>query len=471
MKVLSKIFNKTTFIYGGLGLLTMSGMYNIDRSIKNSKALNSVVTEYCEMALRSDSRALSYIGNNYKITHYELINYDRNSLSIKVDIVSSKGKSKLIAKCEKTTHKYLKAHFEQQLKFSLLSKDEKNMSPFTPINFNDILIPDKELEDKIKELSDKEIFAYFDEKNESGYYRKLNELKNIQIQDEDEFWRINSLILISKDSVIHSLRPISNRLKNYELEDTFYKLNNYEDVVANVIDFKGKYFLTLNKKLSNEEFRREINIMKHNNMEKRGRTRKYVVISEMIFFATSFLLSRLFLSKTILNHPSHPFAIDFIKSSTFITQTVGSNPAILFTTGYYGLSGKVNYKVYIQGPKNAGYVNFNAVEVPDYIEKSKLVLRDKEPIALDKKVVSTVNNQPHQITKLIEEDEYSELREHMMEITDEYEKEEKDLGNTEKNMETNAFVNFNHLISNESSKSEKSTLERVKGIFSKKNKI
>ncbi len=383
MKAFSRFKFKPVLITGGLVSFGLGGFYVIDRHIKNTTAINNVVTEYCEMALRSDSRILNYCGNSFKIIHNEIVTSDRYSMTIRLHVSGNRGKCKVLAKCEKNSHKYLKSHFDQQLKFSLLSKEEKNISTFTPINYNDVLIPDKKLVEKIKSLlDDKDIFSYSIEKFNEGYYSKIDQLQNEQILNEDEFWRITSLVLISKDSMIFNVRPISNKLKNYDLEDTFYKLNNYQDVVRNVIEFKDKYFSTLNKKLSNEEFRREVNQMKLSNLDKRSRNRKFILFGEFLLLLVGFISLRLFMNKVIIYHPAYHQASKIVKNTVTFSKILGNNPVVLFATGNTLFANNVKFNLYTLGSKNHGVISFKSTEEPDSINRATLHLKDNEIIEI-----------------------------------------------------------------------------------------
>ena len=391
MKAMSKINFKSVLVYGGVFGGATALFYNIHKKIKFRTAVNNAVTEYCEMALRSDSRILNYCGNNFQINHYEIVTSERNSMTIRLQVNGIRGKCKVLAKCEKSSHKYLKSHFDQQIKFSLLSKEEKSMSPFTPINFNDVLIPDKKVIEKIKTISqDKEIFNYNIDKFNEGYYSKLPKLANEEVKEDDEFWRISSLVLISKDSMIFNVRPISNKLKNYDLEETFYKLNSYQDVISSVIEFKDKYIATINKKLTNEEFRREINQMKQSNLENRSKSRKGIMMVEALFFVGIFLVFRIYLTKTILNHPGYFQALKMIQNSSSVASFFGNQPNVVFDTGRVLFTKNVKFNIHVQGSKTNGIISFQANDEPDFIQNAKIKLRNNEeyeinPIESDEK--------------------------------------------------------------------------------------
>ena len=386
MKALMSLNYRKIAKYGGLLVGGIVAFYYIDTNIKYRTAVNNPVTEYCEMALRTDSRVLSYCGNNFKIKHYEILSSDKNFLTIRLQVSGIRGKCKVLAKCEKHSHKYLKDHFDQQIKFSHLSKEEKNMSPFTPINFNDIFIPDKILLDKVKAISnDKEIFSYDIDKYDNGYYNKIDSLANQEVKEDDEFWRISSLVLISKDSMVFNVRPISNKIKNYELEDTFYKINNYQDVLNNIIEFKDRYIATLNKKLTNEEFRREINQMKHSNLERRSKWRTKIMVVEAIGLVLVFIIVRLFLNKSITSHPGYLQAIKIIDSSKLISSYFGNNPVVLFCTGRPTISNKVTFNISLLGTKNQGVIKFFADDEPSFIKKAIIQLKNNETYVLDGK--------------------------------------------------------------------------------------
>ena len=459
MKTLSKTNFKSVMLYGGVIVGGLGIFYKFDKIIKYRTAVNNVVTEYCEMALRSDSRILNYCGNNFKIKHYEIVTSDRNSMTIRFQVNGIRGKCKVLAKCEKSTHKYLKSHFDQQIKFSVLSKEEKNMSPFTPINFNDVLIPDKKVIERITTVSeDNEIFNYNIDKFNNGFYNKIEKLSIEPVKDDDEFWRISSLVLISKESMIFNVRPISNKLKNYDLEDTFYKLRSYQDVIGNIIEFKDKYIATLNKKLTNEEFRREINQMKQSNLERRSKSRKGIAILEVFLFIGGFFIVRIFLNKTVLNHPGYSQALKIIQKSPIVASVFGNQPTVLFATGRVLFSKTVKFNLHVQGSKKSGCINFQANDEPDFIQKAIIKLGNNEEIEL-KKIAFIEENlkvqENKQKTNIVN---FSEARWNLNDPID-GEKESK---------EKNDFEDFED---KKSEKSNQSFFSKIKKVFSKEEKI
>ena len=426
MRALLNLNYKKIAKYGGLVVGGLVAFYYIDTNIKYRSAVNNPVTEYCEMALRTDSRVLSYCGNNFKIKHYEILSSDKNFLTIRLQVSGIRGKCKVLAKCEKHSHKYLKDHFDQQIEFSHLSKEDKNMSPFTPINFNDIFIPDKKLIDEVKAISnDKDIFKYDIDKYDNGYYKKIESLSSQVVKDDDEFWRISSLVLISKDSMVFNVRPISNKLKNYELEDTFYKIHTYKDVLNSIIEFKDKYIATLNKKLTNEEFRREISQMKQSNLERRSKWRTKIMVVEAIGFVLVFIIVRLFLNKSITAHPGYLQAIKVINNSKLISSYFGNNPVVLFCTGRPTISNKVKFNICLMGTKNQGVIKFYADDEPSFIKKAVIKLKNNETHVLDGKVFM---DGIVKTTKPTKDGRYSltEARRNLIEVgDDEYESEKK----------------------------------------------
>lgn len=425
MNTFSRFKLKSVFLTGGLIVSGLSLFHYTNKHIKYKTAVNNVVTEYCEMALRSDSRILNYCGNSFKINHYEITNTDRNIMTVRLQVSGNRGKCKVLAKCEKNSHKYLKSHFQQQLKYSLLSKEEKNISIFTPINYNDVLIPDKKLIEKIKSLSDdKDIFSYHIDKYNLGYYSKLPQLNDELIKDDDEFWRITSLVLVSKDSMIFNVRPISNKVKNYDLEDTFYKLNTYQDVIHNVIEFKDKYFSTLNKKLTNEEFRREVNQMKLSNLDQRGRSRKIIIIGECMMLVVGFISVRLFMNKVIPNHPGYHQAVNIVKRSGSISKILGSNPIVLYASGNMMFSRNVEFKLNVLGPKNGGIASFKSNDEPNSINSTIMNLRNNEVFHL-KNLDTEKNNQNYNPSKSNKRSYLKEMRDEIIENIDEFKAKDK----------------------------------------------
>jgi hypothetical protein len=491
MKAFSKLKLKPVLITATLVSVGLGGFYVTDRHIKNKTAINNVVTEYCVMALRSDSRILNYCGNSFKIIHNEIVDSDRYSMTVRLHVNGNRGKCKVLAKCQKNSHKYLKSHFEQQLKFSLLSKEEKNISTFTPINYNDVLIPDKKLLEKIKGLTeDKEIFSYSVEKFNSGFYSKMDQLQKEQILNEDEFWRITSLVLISKDSMIFNVRPISNKLKNYDLEDTFYKLNNYQDVIRNVIEFKDKYYSTLNKKLSNEEFRREVNQMKLSNLDKRSRNRKYIVFGEFVFLILGFLALRFFMNKVVIYHPSYFQAFKMVKTTNAFSKILGNNPVVLFTTGNAMFTKNVKFHLHTLGSKNQGIVSFQGSDEPDSINKATLYLKNNEKVQLTNLFLED-NNKMSGYKRLAKDKFFNEIRseihENMDDLLDSYEEEEidkknrQDIENNDLDQDVNDLnwdkknkrTNKDENSSNKQSRFKKSTsfFNGMKNLFKSQNKL
>lgn len=233
--------------------------------------------EIAEATLQLDKRISNYCGKNYKIKKYEWVTENEDSVRYRIKLEGIRGKCKVLVKCDKYKHGQLKRISEEQKEYAHKSKEEKAISTFNPFNFNDVLIPT------------------------GNTARKINSLQNNNqpIDDEDTFYSLSSVVMVANDSLVFNIRPIGPKYRNYNVEETIYTNTTYADVIDRIDKMKQKYTEALNADISTEEFRNEIILNKHTKYQDMMRTRKFILIGNMVVVIMLSFSYRLIAKNTI----------------------------------------------------------------------------------------------------------------------------------------------------------------------------
>jgi hypothetical protein len=274
-------------------LISSIGGYSYYKKQKNEKAFHHPARETIETIVRMDNRVNNFLGRQFKITNYEITSEDNFETVFKFKISGIRGKCQLIGKCNKMSHKSLKEHNEAQKKYSQLSPDDKSVSVFSPINFNDPLIPDEKASEKIKALA-------------SGDEKLINDQI---ISDTDLFYRISSIIVSSADKTFYiNVRPIAPKYRSFNIEDTVYNNETYSDVLNKISTLK-KNLEKFKSETSEEHLRNELKTMKKNDFEKKLQMRKIITVANMILYFGAF-----FLYVTFRSHKIDALTYNFLRN-------------------------------------------------------------------------------------------------------------------------------------------------------------
>jgi hypothetical protein len=262
------------------------------------------------MILRTDPRVTSYCGKNFKIKKYKFVSKDDNSFTYRLIIDGMRGECKAFIKTEKVTHSFLNSMMKEQIAYSKYPFMKKNSSPFTPINFNDIIMPSEATLLKINNLIKnsensevKNILNFSKEKFLNGEAHNTKDrhynILNTPIEDSDTFYKFNTLVMLAEDSLVFNLRPIGPKYRSYDIEDTHYLNRTYYDVIRKLYNLTFNSIERNEKKISTEEFRNEIILQKRTQFEQRTSHRLKVFVFNCAIVAAAFFCLQILSKHTI----------------------------------------------------------------------------------------------------------------------------------------------------------------------------
>ena len=293
---------KTKYELAGIAIVTGFLVYFGNRKYNDNKTYHHPTREFAEIALRMDQRIANFCGKRYRVTGYQWLNSDDRQVSYRIFIEGMRGKCKVLVKCDKYSHEYLKTHMKEQISYSKLSKEEKALTPFIPFDFNDVLIPTEETQKIISEVlslkgQTNDLLIFNKDKYIAGEYattlqESVKALK-VPIRNIDTFFRFSSIVMVANDSLVFNVRPIGPKNRTYDIEDTYYSYKSYDDVVRKLHENRYKFNEILSDEFSAEEMRNEIILQKQTNFQERLMYRKYVTIFNCLLFLAGTFLVRL----------------------------------------------------------------------------------------------------------------------------------------------------------------------------------
>jgi len=295
-------FPKSKFELFRIAAVTGFLIYFGNRKYNDNKTYHHPTREFAEIALRMDPRIANFCGKRYKITGYQWLKSDDKHVTYRIFIEGMRGKCKVLVKCDKYSHEYLKNHMNEQIQYSKYSKEEKALTPFIPFDFNDVLVPTEETQNNIIEVlnnkeQSNEILIFNKDKYIAGEYAATLEDQvkalRVPIKNTDTFFRFSSIVMVANDSLVFNVRPIGPKNRNYDIEDTYYSYKTYDNVVRKMQDMRYKYNEILSDEFSAEEMRNEIILQKQTNFQERIMYRKYVTIFNCFLFIVGTFLFRL----------------------------------------------------------------------------------------------------------------------------------------------------------------------------------
>jgi hypothetical protein len=237
--------------------------------------------------------------------------------------------------------------------YSKKTKNQKAVSTFIPYNFNDILIPTTETLNKMKEILKikqlpTDILTFNKEKYINGDYNATKEepilTLNTKISDNDTFYRIHSIIMIANDSLIFNIRPITPKLRKYDIEDTVYNNKTYDEVLYKLMSMKFDYEEAVSTSISTQEMKNEILLQKQNQYQELIKRRKNIILFNMILVVIG-SLSLKFFTRSNIDVTTLKSLQSKISSGTS-NKLLGQNKKLLFISYNYSF---LLRKYYIKG--------------------------------------------------------------------------------------------------------------------------
>lgn len=303
-------FPKNKIEFFGIFAVTGFLIYFGNRKYNDNRTFHHPTREFAEIALRMDPRIANFCGKRYKVTGYQWLNSDDKHVTYRIFIEGMRGKCKVLVKCEKYSHEYLKNHMNEQIKYSKYSNEEKALTPFIPYDFNDVLVPTEETQKNITDIlnnkgQSNDILIFNKDKYIDGEYaatlQENVKALRIPIRNTDTFYRFSSIVMVANDSLVFNVRPIGPKNRNYDIEDTYYTYKGYDDVIRKMHEMRYKYNEILSDEFSAEEMRNELILQKQTNFQERIMYRKYVTIVNCFLFLAGSLFFRL-MFKTSINY-------------------------------------------------------------------------------------------------------------------------------------------------------------------------
>jgi hypothetical protein len=317
------------FALFGIGVGMYYSLIKMTRTLylKNHPTLeNTLIT------LKLDPRINNYCGRNYHIKDLKLVSEDTSHITYRLNVKGIRGDCKVLAKYEKNSHSYLKSLHKEQIKYSKLSREQKDKSPFTPVNFNDYLIPAEQTINTMNELLESpvkdsltsmqppllknpfnfkvyqerfsKIFNFNKEHYITGYFLNPesdeNKKWNRNINPNDRFYRLVTMIMVANEgNYVFNIRPIGPKYRDYDTEDTFYNTKTYLDIIKKYYDLRFVYDNALQGEQSAEEFRNELIQQKQTSFQRRLQIRKYVILGNGLLFIIGLTAMRYFSTHNI----------------------------------------------------------------------------------------------------------------------------------------------------------------------------
>jgi hypothetical protein len=289
-------FNKTYMMAGLVGSIGITIVYMAHNKYYERIVSNHPTREFAIMALRLDPRIANFCGKRYQIKGYQYISQDDKTFTYRLRIEGIRGKCKVLVKTEKYSHTFLKEHSREQGGYAKKTKEEKAQTPFIPFDYNDVLIPTKETETRIKETlgeEDEKLLLFNKDDYLKGDYINYNKIKSIDlpIEGTDTFYRLASIVMVANDSLVFNVRPFGAKHRSYDIEDTTYDSNTLDEALRKIHDMRYKYNEVITDEFSKEEIRNELILQKQTNFQQRLAYRKYVMVFNCILiFAGTFIL-------------------------------------------------------------------------------------------------------------------------------------------------------------------------------------
>jgi len=342
--------------------ISAGGVFYFWKNKDKNEIYNHPTRQFAEMALKQDHRIVNYCGRNYKISNYKKVNSDNKSISYRFRIDGMRGQCKVLVKCEKNNHQYFQDLSKGQINFSKLDKDQKLKSPFNPINFNDVFIPDNITANKIKDLiitdgtndKHKNLLDFDTDSLNKGYVPGVSTLENKglnkSIENNMEFWRITSLVMVANDSLVFNVRPIGTKHRSYDIEETYYTNNTYFDIVHKLRLFKAKYDEVTTMNVTGDELRDELKALKSTNFENRIQWRKNVMFINGCLILVGIVGYQVFHMRAV-DQTGFNISASFLKNNVKIKNWLGNFDVIY---GHYKskpFSKDMQYKLFIMGSK------------------------------------------------------------------------------------------------------------------------
>jgi hypothetical protein len=379
------IIDKKKYILLGLKIIPVAYItWEVYSRVRNWQIKTHPSLEAVEMALKLDPRITNFCGKNYQITPARYYDEDSKRCTYRLKISGIRGDCKVLVKLEKDTHGYYGNIMKDQIAYSKSTKEQRSKDPFTPVNFIDMIIPTKDTQRKVEEVLDPEFLVFNKDDYVNGKYfdHKYNNQGN-KIQKSDSFYRIASIVMIANDSLIFNVRPIGPRFRNYEVEDTYYTFQTYNDVVKRLHDYRFRYNEIISGEISPEELRNDLIQQKQTNFQKRMQTRKYVMLFNAALVMLAFMTMRL-----VTSHNLDLTAVNTISNTLMnnskLKGAYGNHRLLAVSYKFNPFDWSYNLSGFIMGTEKFGKLT-GKVEIKDktYYKNLKLyTVEDKDKFKL-----------------------------------------------------------------------------------------
>ena len=248
---------------------------------KNSQYEN--LSNFSEIIIKSDPKVIGYCGSDLKLSSSNFIQENNNkNISFNLIFQGIRGEINCQSKWNLYTHESLENLSNEQIEYSKLSKHKKNSSIFNPIDFNDVILP---TENVVKLISD-----YNNSQTNEENKLKIKELLNENIKNNENLWILDKLTVNVNENIQIQCRPISSKSRKYEIDDTFYTVKTYQDILDRLQEFKeNNNIIQEDVNILQDELRMEMKLRKFQKYEERRKKSKFIFITYGILLFGTFI--------------------------------------------------------------------------------------------------------------------------------------------------------------------------------------
>lgn len=211
--------------------------------IKN-KVNSHPTKQLAESLIISDPRVVDYLGEDIKVKP-SWVNFFGDHLRFKLKLKGSRGSGRVLVKYNQVRHSDLIDFSTEQMAYSKLKKEEKEVRLFKPIDFNNAVIPSEKTISIIKNLIKSNSDNPFPEKTEKNInqinYENVMHILDKKIENDDTFYFITSIFMMTDDDSVFHIHPSPGNFRSYDIEDSIYTFRYYKDVFKKDFDLKFKH--------------------------------------------------------------------------------------------------------------------------------------------------------------------------------------------------------------------------------------
>jgi hypothetical protein len=413
-----------------LGFTAAAGIGKLkhDNLKKKNEIKNSLHYKTVQNIITLDPKFYNLVGQNHTIKDIIPVEEDSKYLSYRIVFNGFKGDSKVLVKLTKESYEQIREINEKNAKYSLLEGKEKIKFMYLALNMNDVLIPTEDTLNRIanetqnnKSLNEsfKNYLNYLNDNllsysDKSSNKNKLSQIKNtknylydypsnliplnkksnksfnyedidknsLNYNENDTFWRINSILMTTNGSFVNSIRPKTGLSRVYDNEDTYSSTSNVIDTFKQIELMRIDNIAKISEVELLSSIKSELITRKSIVLNDQRERRKKILIMNLVIYMVLFSSYAFFNSKRL-----------YIRKFDKIKEILNSNPKLSNQLGrdynfsHYNYNYNVinnNYNIQLN-LNNTNYtecridstVEFNSISSAYILSDTKVTVKDK----------------------------------------------------------------------------------------------